>query len=305
MRGSSSYRASRSARVRRIRSIDAHESADQNDLPTTDADVIVEAPATLPIRSESSTTSGKSPKQQTLPFDAPRPFTKVVKKPVVPVEPTVAQVATLNQISDLIEQTSPMTWVFTGERMIDDNQSVLQHRTFPELISEHVRTGWRRLLDVVVDTSVVEGRIDNLLMSLDWRALRMQPDVVSINVGLSDSTAGERGLRRFQRRLEMVIESIQKHGSIAILNTPPPVAKSTPRLQALPSYVEVMQKTAAEFGTPLIDHWTTWKIAIKNLHASKSSNAANEKRWTSSGIFPNANGHLQMALHMLEHFETN
>ncbi|MBM80191.1 MAG: hypothetical protein CMJ78_06305 [Planctomycetaceae bacterium] len=291
---SSSYRSSRSDRVRRMMSIDAHETSHEDEVNTAIAEPAEEREVATPQPAKPATS------KQANGHVLKSPVRKRVKKPIEHVDPTPAQRAALNHVNEMIQQTSPLTWVFTGERLVDNNHTALAHRTYSELISEHVRTGWRRLLDVVVDTSVVEGRVDNLLMSLDWRTLRLQPDIVSISVGLADSLQGERGQRRFRRRLEMVIESIQKAGAIALLNTPPPPAKQAKMYPDLPEYIEIIQSMAAEMGAPLIDHWTEWKFSI--LKAQKAKADSTEKRWTSPGVFPNANGHLQMALHLLGHF---
>ncbi len=143
--------------------------------------------------------------------------------------------------------------------------------------------------DVVINTSSHAETAQSLLEDLEWRALRFQPAVVSVMIGLTDVPAGPEGRAEFRKNLEHIIASIRAGEAIPLLHTPPRVdldrATNHPDLRA---YVRLIRDVSRERDVPCVDHWAFWKEVATIEPVGKNWLAAD-------GLNPNAAGHRAMA----------
>lgn len=192
-------------------------------------------------------------------------------------------------VRELLENGTPLTWVFTGDSIPHGVKHTYGRRNFTEHFAERVRWELRRFQDVVINTAVVGERVAGLLNDLDRRALRFQPEVVSIMIGLRDATDGEAGLEEFRLNLRRVANRVLEADAHLILQTPNRIdGTRVPRLASLPQYVDVVREISCEFDVPLIDHWAYWEEA-----ATAGRRVGN---WLArDGIHPNVQGHRMMA----------
>ena len=114
--------------------------------------------------------------------------------------------------------------------------------------------------DIVINTGISGDRTGGLLADLDWRALRFQPDVVSVMLGMNDCSAGEAGRETFRTNFKTIVEKIQAAGAIPLLNTPNTVyVKNAGGRADLPAYADIVRQLAADQKLALVDHWTHWQ----------------------------------------------
>ena len=175
-------------------------------------------------------------------------------------QPRVAPTAGLDGIQQLLGGKEPLTWVFTGDSITHGALHTLGWRSYPEHFAERVRWELRRMRDIVINTGISGDRTGGLLADLDWRALRFQPDVVSVMLGMNDCSAGEAGRETFRTNFKTIVEKIQAAGAIPLLNTPNTVyVKNAGGRADLPAYADIVRQLAADQKLALVDHWTHWQ----------------------------------------------
>lgn len=189
----------------------------------------------------------------------------------------------------LLQGTRPVTWVFTGDSIVHGAQHTAGRRSYSEHFAERVRWELRRLSDVVINTGVSGERAGSLLQNLDWRATRFRPDVVSVTIGLNDAVAGLRGRGVFRDQLCRIMDSIQSHGAVGLLNTPNAISrKHAKRYADLSAYVDVIRDVAETKRVTLIDHWEHWTHELPN--------APGRTAWLAGdGIHPGIDGHRELS----------
>lgn len=133
-------------------------------------------------------------------------------------------------------------------------------RSYPEHFAERVRWELRRLRDVVINTGISGDRTGGILAEIDWRALRFQPDVVSIMFGMNDCSAGPNGHDTFRKNLNTIVDKTIAAGAIPLLNTPNTVyVKNAGGRGDLPAYAQIIKDVATERKLALVDHWDHWR----------------------------------------------
>lgn len=170
--------------------------------------------------------------------------------------------AELLRIQELLRGQQPVTWIFTGDSITHGALHTLGWRSYPEHFAERVRWELGRVRDIVINTGISGERTGGLLADFDWRALRFQPQVVSIMIGMNDCAAGEAGRETFRDNLVALVEAVRTAGGIPLLNTPNTVyvANSAGR-EDLPAYATIVRETAVAMSAPLVDHWAHWQAA--------------------------------------------
>jgi len=180
-------------------------------------------------------------------------------------EDAPAPPAELMRIQELLRGADPVTWVFTGDSITHGALHTLGWRSYPEHFAERVRWELRRMRDAVINTGVSGERTSGLLADLEWRALRFQPQVVSIMIGMNDCTAGPDGREGFRQNLVAMVERVRAIGGIPLLNTPNTIyVANVASRPDLPDYADIVRAVATEAQTPLVDHWTHWQEAKPN-----------------------------------------
>lgn len=132
-----------------------------------------------------------------------------------------------------------------------------------------------------------------LLNRLERDALRFQPDLVTVMIGMNDSSGERTPLDAFGRNLERIVGDIRSSGSEALLLTQNPldfhVREGAVTVRGrYPDYVSVIRNTAAATGTPLCDICAAWEA-----HVNGSTN--NHLMLMDDSIHPGERGHELMA----------
>jgi acyl-CoA thioesterase I len=190
---------------------------------------------------------------------------------------------------ELLAGKKPAVWVFAGDAITLGARHTRGERNYCEHFAEEIRFGLGRHLDVVINTSSHAETSRSLLDDLEWRALRFQPAVVSVMIGVNDAVAGPEGRAEFRRNLEHIIACIRAEEAIPLLHTPPRIDLDRATTHAdLRAYVTLIRDVSRELDVPCVDHWTFWKeIATIEPVGTK---------WlTSDGLNPTAAGHRAMA----------
>jgi len=192
-------------------------------------------------------------------------------------------------VKDLLAGKKPAVWVFAGDGLTLGARHTGGQRNYCEHFAEEIRFGLGRHLDVVINTSSPAETSRSLLDDLEWRALRFQPAVVSVMIGLNDAAAGPEGRVEFRKNLEHIIACIRAEGAITLLHTPPRIDLDRAAAHGdLRAYVRLIRDIARELDAPCVDHWAFWKETATMEPVGKNWLAAD-------GLNPNAAGHRAMA----------
>jgi len=189
----------------------------------------------------------------------------------------------------LLEGTKPVTWVFTGDSVTHGGEFTQGFRNYSEHFAERVRWELGRSSDVIINTALVGERADRLLNNIERRALRFQPDVVSVMIGLIDALSEKPGRSRFRQHLEKLIVRLRNDGSTVLLHTPHRInVKKLSGHADMRAYIKIIREAARELDVPCIDHWDHWK-------RSKSIKPVWHSLLAPDGFHPNAHGQREMA----------
>lgn len=106
-----------------------------------------------------------------------------------------------------------------------------------------------------------------LLNRLDRDALRFQPDLVIVMIGMNDSAEGRTPIHLFGQNLERIVADIRTAGSEALLLSPNPLdfnikENAVAVRSRYPDYVKVIRETAAATATPLCDIYAAWEACV-------------------------------------------
>lgn len=204
----------------------------------------------------------------------------------------------LTRVRELLENTRPATWVFTGDTIVQGGGQTGAGRTFCEHFADHLKNKLRRLLDVVINTGVPNSRIENFLKTFDWRVSRFAPDAVFLMLGTSDSAAGPSGHERFRNHLHEIIDLFQATDTALVLQTPPTARPDRwTDVSDLPQYVDVLREVAGERNVALIDHWSLFEDRLANADSEPDW-------WSAGGHLPNVRGHVELARQLVESLPT-
>jgi hypothetical protein len=155
----------------------------------------------------------------------------------------------LLRIQSSLEATQPLTWVFTGDNLRDSSDA--ETGSFVELFGDTIRKHLRRLLDVVVDTGISNGRMTNLLDTLDWRVTRFEPDVVVITIAEGDILDDKSDC---ESSLATIIEALRDSNSIVVLNAPQRLLPIGDKSIHTANRITTIRELAHLYGTPLLEY---------------------------------------------------
>jgi lysophospholipase L1-like esterase len=200
----------------------------------------------------------------------------------------------MTPIRRLLSGDQPVTWVFAGDSVTAGLRHTVGLRDYTELFTERVRVEMSRSRDAVIKTAVGGWSARTVLANLDQVALRFQPDVVVLGVGLNDRRDGPDGISEFRETYRDLIGQLRAAGVAAVMQTPNACLPTAARpIDHLPLYVETIRALASEIGAPLVDHYAVWHDAgIDRFHS-----------WIGHGCHPNGYGHRVMARTLLQAFD--
>lgn len=192
-------------------------------------------------------------------------------------------------LKELLANKKPAVWVFAGDGVTLGARHTGGERNYSEHFAEEIRFSLGRHHDVVINTSSHAETSQSLLEDLEWRALRFQPSVVSVMIGLNDAAAGPDGRAEFRKNLEHIIACIRAQQAIPLLHTPPRIdLDRAPAHADLRAYVRLVRDLSRELEVPCVDHWAFWKEVATIEPVGKNWLAAD-------GLNPTAAGHRAMA----------
>ncbi len=167
--------------------------------------------------------------------------------------------AGLAAILSLLRNKAPVTWLFTGDNVIQGAGSTGGRRSCVEIFAERVRGELRRAGDVVINTGVSGDSVAQLLSTLKRRVTRFHPDVVAISLGINDCKAGAAGRDAFRRAVRELLDRVRTAGAIPLVILPHPVYFPATRQRAdLRQYMEILRQEIVRDEIPYVDQWADW-----------------------------------------------
>ncbi len=167
--------------------------------------------------------------------------------------------AGLAAILSLLQGQRPVTWLFTGDNIVQGTGSTAGQRSCVEIFAERVRGELRRAGDVVINTGVSGDSAAQLLETFRRRVSRYRPDVVAISLGINDCKAGVAGRDAFRRTIRDLLDSVRMAGGIPLVILPHPVYIPATRKRAdLRQYVEILRQEIVRDEVPCVDQWDDW-----------------------------------------------
>ena len=189
----------------------------------------------------------------------------------------------------LADKSRPLTWVFTGDSITHGAKHTHGNRSYVEHFAERVRWELGRGQDVIINTGLSGDRAAGLLRNFEARVARFKPDVVSIMIGMNDSTRGPEGREEFRSNLRQLVLRVRSLGALAVLHTPNTVEPAAAKERGdLPAYAGLVAEVAREQQTALVDHWQHWQAACNQPEVLK--------QWLNDPLHPNARGHRELAI---------
>ena len=161
----------------------------------------------------------------------------------------VASAAAIARIRELVDDTVPRTWVFTGDGFGFETR--LARRSWTEHFTDVIRGRLAREKDVVLDTTASRSTFAGLLRNLDWKVLRFQPDVVVISAGPDDVLRAGDSRESLQAAMTELTEFLHDEVCAVVLCSPPLAAGVTqeqmkPLLDTLQSVADRCQAVCVE-----------------------------------------------------------
>ena len=185
-------------------------------------------------------------------------------------------------ISDLIDRTGPVTWLFCGDSITQGAKHTRGWRDYTQLFRERIGE-MARNEDIVINTAVGGWSTQALEPRLDERILRYKPDAVFLMFGTNDAATGLSGIEAFETRYEEILKRIRGSGiGLVIVQTTVPMMTVDPhdtiniaewpdektregklkglveRRTSLEPYVSCTRRVAEKTGIQLIDHCAVW-----------------------------------------------
>ena len=187
------------------------------------------------------------------------------------------------RIRALLSGSEPAIWLFTGDSVTHGALHTMGWRSYPELFAERVRWELRRTRDIVINTGISGDTTAGLLKDLDWRIFQFKPHVTSIMMGMNDCAGGPAKRDDFRSNLNKLVDAIEVHNSLPILNTTNPIY--TPNTERRN---DIIREVARKRKTVLVDHSSHW-FEVKKTEAEMLY-------WLNDGsIHPNECGHREFA----------
>lgn len=193
---------------------------------------------------------------------------------------------TLQTIRSLLQAQPyrPLKWIFYGDSITHGARHTYGWRDYTELFAERVRYEMQRGRDIVINTGESGNVTQDLVDDFNWRIAQFDPDVVSVMIGLNDSSRGPAHRHRFRANLNEIVAAVRAIGAALLLNTTNPKVFSE---DDLPAYNEVIREVAEHHGLELVDHWTHWMTSRPE--------DAQRANWMRDTCHPNEFGHRAFA----------
>jgi acyl-CoA thioesterase-1 len=196
----------------------------------------------------------------------------------------------LERISEILRDTKPHIWVFTGDSITHGAKHTAGRRSYPEIFEERLRWELTRTRDWVINTGISSQTTASILQDFEWRVSRFQPSVVSLMIGTNDCSKAEITPAVFEKNLLAIIEQIRALNAVPVLHTPNPIILNlSPERKTLPDYVSVIRQVAVSGKVLLVDNYEYWE--------KRQGKFLNDvyRQWLNDRLHPNYVGHQQIA----------
>ncbi len=197
------------------------------------------------------------------------------------------------RIAERMKSDMPVKWLFAGDSITHGALHTWGARDYVEHFAERVRYEMGRKRDMVIKTGISGWSTQQVRDDIEWNILQFQSDVVSIMIGMNDSTTGREGVGKFRDNYCFILDRVlEKKGTYVILHTTNPIwDQAKDRRGELPLYVEEIRRIAAERQLPLVDHWDYWNRAW-------TESGGRRNYWMNDALHPGAYGHIAF-VHLL------
>lgn len=199
--------------------------------------------------------------------------------------------APVARLRALLTADRPLTWVTAGDSIAQGARWTEGHRDYAQLLEERVRFELGRSGDIFCRTAVSGWRVSDVFDTLDTLD-RLQPDIVSIGVGVNDATLGPANHAAFCHTYQKVLTHLTSRDTLVIVQVPNTVlADAEPVLrESLPTYVDSIREIARRSNALVVDHFQVWSDAIHSA----------DTEWMADSLHPNARGHRVLARTLFE-----
>ena len=168
--------------------------------------------------------------------------------------------AGLEAILSLLRGKRAVSWLFTGDNIVQGAGSTDGWRSCVEIFAERVRGELRRAGDVVINTGVSGDSARQLLATLKRRVTRYRPEVIGISLGINDCKAGATGRESFRRTIREILDRVRTTGGIPLVILPHPVYVPATRDRSdLRQYVEILRQVIIRDEVLCVDQWADWQ----------------------------------------------
>lgn len=158
-------------------------------------------------------------------------------------------------VRSLVGNPQPLTWVFTGEDVLDCGHFSTGEWGFFEWTRSWIRNDLGRAQDVCINTGMGNSRLEQLGLQWTWRVARFQPEVVVLSVGRSDTQGGLRGNLRFSDLFQRLLERCRASGLVPLILIP-----ALPYADSL-DYTHAQRHLTSEMDLPVLDLGALWHQA--------------------------------------------
>lgn len=188
------------------------------------------------------------------------------------------------------EPYRPLIWVFYGDSVTHGAKHTSGWRDYPELFAERIGYEMQRGRDMFINSGESGNTTRHLLDDFDWRITQFNPDVVSVMIGINDSSQGPEKRDVFRANLNEIVSRVSATGAALLLNTTNPKIFSEGDLAG---YNDIIREVAGAHDVELVDHWAHWMTA-KPEDALRTN-------WMRDTCHPNEYGHRAVANLIFEH----
>ena len=192
-------------------------------------------------------------------------------------------------ILERLKSAEPIKWLFAGDSITHGALHTWGWRDYTELFSERIRFEMGRTRDFVIKSALSGWNTQNLRENIEWNIMQFKADVVSIMIGMNDCKDGEGGVGNFYDNYNAILDHIlQNPKTLVMLHTTNPIWPQAVERASLPLYNDKIIQLARERKLPVIDHWSYWPQAIKEIDFRAIS-------WMNDSLHPGVYGHRAMA----------
>ncbi|WP_085535192.1 SGNH/GDSL hydrolase family protein [Massilibacteroides vaginae] len=220
-------------------------------------------------------------------------FTNIILLQAIEFNTIESDFSDRTKIKELIDNKSPINWVFTGNSITQGAKHTHGMRAFPEIFSERIRWEMQRSMDFIINSAISGHTTQNILNDFDKRITQFNPKVVVLMLGTNDASINKNiSVKEYGENLEKLIGRIRKIDAIPILMTPTIIIieKSSER-KAINDYVLKMREVSRKNNVVLVDNWEIWNTSLQNKYQGEV-----HKKLLNDPLHPNGYGHMEIAI---------